>query len=338
VSSVRELLAISHEMKRSRPVFIVGEARSGTSILYRTLQKHSSFRPVETNLVETEIFSHLRRTFQWGPNYPRSLIRFMLNDATTYARFLSSIRIIRVISALAIGLNLVCRDRCDWVWYANLNPLLLRSYFFHARLARGCRRLVEKTPTNTPNIRRLWKTFPEARFLYVYRHPVDVFSSYRRRSTADPDARWAARITPTGFCDAYRTSVERVLTWRGAHPNLEMIRYEDFTRDPAGVFRTVCAFLDEPDEPQAVREPRPDLARWRGDPHLWGEIVPATKDWRDHITAEEANLIQSRLSDIMGRLGYEPYPVTGSPSAAAAAATSSSPGDPGRAGEERSGP
>jgi len=202
---VRRLLAISATMKGSSPVFIVGEARSGTSILYRTLQRHSSFRPLRTNLVETEIFSHLRRTFLFGTTYPESLIRFMLDDEVVYRDFLGSIRVIRVVNALAVGLNLMFRDRSDVVWYANLNHLLLRSYFFHAARARGCRRLVEKTPTNTIHLHRLWRTFPRAQFLYVYRHPVDVFSSYRRRAADDPAAGWAARLTPEDFCKAYRS-------------------------------------------------------------------------------------------------------------------------------------
>jgi hypothetical protein len=304
---VRRLLAISTTMKDSNPVFIVGEARSGTSILYRTLQKHSSFRPLRTNLVETEIFSHLRRTFLFGTIYPESLIRFMLDDEIVYRDFLGSIRVIRLVNALAVGLNLMFRDRSDVVWYANLNHLLLRSYFFHAARARGCRRLVEKTPTNTTHLHRLWRTFPHAQFLYVYRHPVDVFSSYRRRATDDPAAGWAARLTPEDFCKAYRASIERVFRWTRGHGNLRMIRYEDFTRHPAREFERICEFLREPYEPQAVREGRPDFGRWRGDPHLWGEIVPVTKNWRDYIREDEADVIQTALSDVMGRLGYEPY-------------------------------
>jgi ABC-type polar amino acid transport system ATPase subunit len=53
-----KLKKISDEMKNDHPVFIVGEARSGTSVLYRTLQKHSSFRPKEINLVESKILSY----------------------------------------------------------------------------------------------------------------------------------------------------------------------------------------------------------------------------------------------------------------------------------------
>jgi len=305
------LFEISAEARRSSPVFIVGEARSGTSILYRTLQKHSSFRPTQTNLAETNIFVHLRRTFMFGQTYPETLRQFMLGDEGAYQDFLRSIAVLRVVSALWVGPNYLLRDRAAWLWYANLNHLVLRSYFFHATGARGCRRLVEKTPTNTPNLAKLTRTFPRARLLYVHRHPVEVFGSYRRRAKADPNATWA-NITPDGFCETWQASTERVLAWlAGGNENLKLVRYEAFTEDPDAEFERICAFLDEPFEPEAVQERHPDLTRWRGDPLLWGPVVRRqTKTWADHVTAAEADYLQQRLRPVMDALGYEPYPVS----------------------------
>ena len=297
-------------MKRSSPVFIVGEARSGTSILYRTLQKHSSFRPREVNLAETNIFAHLRRTFMFDQTYPETLRQFMLGDRRAYQEFLRSIGVPRVVSALWVGPNYLLRDRAAWLWYANLNHLLLRSYFFHATAARGCRRLVEKTPTNTPNLAKLTRTFPRARLLYVHRHPVDVLGSYRRRAKADPDATWA-NLTPDDFCRTWQASTERVLDWlaRG-NENLRLVRYEAFTQDPDTEFERICAFLDEPFEREAVEERHPDLTRWRGDPLLWGPVVRQTRAWTDNVTAAETEYLQQRLRPVMEALGYEPYPVS----------------------------
>jgi hypothetical protein len=297
-------------MKRSSPVFIVGEARSGTSILYRTLQKHSSFRPKQVNLAETNIFVHLRRTFMFNQTYPQTLRQFMLGDMRAYQDFLRSIAVLRVVSALWVGPNYLLRDRAAWLWYANLNHLLLRSYFFHAAGARGCRRLVEKTPTNSPNIAKLTRAFPRARLLYVHRHPVDVFGSYRRRAQADPNAPWA-NISPPDFCQSWRASTARVLAWQaGGNGNLRLVRYETFTQDPAAEFQRICAFLDEPFDREAVEERRPDLTRWRGDPLLWGPVVRQTKAWAEYVTAAEADYLQRRLRPVMAALGYEPYPVS----------------------------
>jgi hypothetical protein len=174
-------------------------------------------------------------------------------------------------------------------------------------LARGCRRLIEKTPTNTTNLPRLEKSFPEARFLYVYRHPVDVFSSYRRRARDDPQAAWAAELTVEVFTESYAASVERVLGWAAERSSLQMLRYETFTSHPELELKGICDFLGEPFDDEMTMEREPHPGRWRGDPLLWAEIVPFTKDWRSHRRGE-AEAIQAKLAGVMRRLDYAPYP------------------------------
>jgi hypothetical protein len=79
-------------MRAASPVFVVGEARSGSSPLYRTLQKHPSFRPkAPQKLVETRAFDHLRRAFLFTPECPVTLRRCMLDGPCAYAVFLRSI-------------------------------------------------------------------------------------------------------------------------------------------------------------------------------------------------------------------------------------------------------
>jgi hypothetical protein len=308
-SGTRSLLRVSREMKRRSPVFIVGEARSGTSILYRTLQKHSSFRPRKFSLVETQVFSYLHRAVLFGSSPPQPLRRFMLEDAAAYERFLTSTRLVRLASAVTAVPNLLLRHRVNWLWLAGLNHLILRSYFFHATAARGCRRLLEKTPTNTRYLRPLATAFPNAQFLYLHRHPVDVFSSYRRRGQADPAAGWARRLSVEEFCATYEASVGRVRSWaHEGRTNLLMIRYERLTTDPVTQLQSICAFLREPYEDLVVEDPAPDPGRWWGDPLLWGPIVPVTRRYSDLLTPTEVETIQRRLSKIMYELDYQPFP------------------------------
>ncbi len=302
---------ISAVMRHASPVFIVGEARSGTSMLYRTLQKHPAFAPRTPNLVETELFAHLPRTFQFNATYPQPWRRFMLDDAAAWAAFLRTIRVPKVASLALAPATYLLRDRLPWLWRASLGHLVLRSFAFHATQARGCRRLVEKTPTHTRHLAQLTSAFPRCRLLYVHRHPVDVYSSYRRRAGVDPGGGWAD-LEVAEFCRRWESSTLRVLQWLGAgHTNLHRVRYETFTADPADAFREVCAFLGEPFEEAAILESRPDPDRWPVDPHLWGEIVARTKDWRDHIGVGEAAAVQRTLAPTMRRLGYEPYPLDG---------------------------
>lgn len=302
------LRSISASMRRSSPVFIVGEARSGTSILYRTLQKHPAFACRVPSLVETELFAHLPRAFLFSATYPRPWIRFLLDDSGAWREFLASVRLPRLVSAVLAPVSYLLGDRRWALWRPSLGRLLLRSFAYHAMRARGCRRLVEKTPTHTRHLRHLTSAFPRCRLLYVHRHPVDVYSSYRRRAQVDPKAAWAD-LGAEEFCRRWEASTRRVLCWLDeGHDNLLAMRYEDFCTDPASTMRNVCAFLDEPFDPEVVTERWPDATRWPVDPHLWGEIVERTKDWRDHIEPDEADFVQRRLVDTMRRLGYQPYP------------------------------
>ncbi len=304
---MRELLRVSRAMLAADPVFIVGEARSGTSLLYRTLQKHPSFRPHVQNLVETDVFSHLRRTFMFGRTYPDPLFRFMLKDNAAWGAFLRTIRPLRAVSAAWAPVNYVLRDRARWLWYANLHHLVLRAYFFYAWQARGCTRLVEKTPTNTAHLPQLAFTFPHARFLYIHRHPVDAFTSYRRRAAVDPNAGWA-NLTIDRFCQRYEAGAAMALRSRAAgNAPLHLVRYEALTADPEPTFRAICTFLDEPFVGEALEEPSPNPDRWPVDPHLWSAIVPRTKRWQDFLAPGEATELQHRLASTMAVLGYEPH-------------------------------
>jgi hypothetical protein len=303
-----DLWALSRAMARANPVFIIGEARSGTSILYRTLQKHSAFAPKRQSLVETELFAHLPRAFLFSRTYPESWIRFFLEDRQQWDLFLRSIRLPRVATAALAPVNYLRRDRWSWLFHAGLGPAVLRSFVFHATRARGCLRLVEKTPTNVRHLEKLTAAFPCARLLYIHRHPVDVYSSYRRRATVDPAGGWADLDVRT-FAARWSASTAHVLSWLDSgKTNLLAVRYESFVEDPEATFLEVCAFLAEPFEAEAVDESQPDLRRWPVDPQLWGAIVPRTKVWWDHISTEDAAAVQFLTGSIMRRLGYQPYP------------------------------
>jgi hypothetical protein len=302
------LRALSQVMVRAEPVFIVGEARSGTSILYRTLQKHSAFAPEHQSLVETEMFAHLPRVFLFSSTYPEPWIRFCLDDHAEWSRFLRSIRVPRLVTAALAPLNYVRRDSWSWLFYAGLGPRVLRSFAFYATRARGCRRLVEKTPTNVRHLDKLTAAFPHCRLLYIHRHPVDVYSSYRRRAAVDPASRWADMDSGV-FSERWVSSTTRALDWLDAgNRNMLTVRYESFVTDPATTFGDVCTFLAEPFEAHAVEERSANSGRWPVDPHLWGTIVPTTKDWRDYISTDEAANVQQLTRTIMRRLGYVPYP------------------------------
>lgn len=304
------LLEISRQAKHTSPVFIVGEPRSGSSLLFRTLQKHSSFASREENLQESSFVVQAPSAYDFTPEQPRNMRRYMLDDDTCWHAFLESLRPLRPLLRASRGLDRRMGHRTDWAFVVGACQLVVRSYLHHAARARGCRRILEKTPTHLHQVDKLRLSFPAARMLYIYRHPVDAYSSYVRRGQVDPKAAWA-RIGPEAFCATYRENIVRALWEAQRRPDsFLLIRYEGFTADIRTELERVCAFLDEPFEPQLVSQEGDEPVRWapwERSSQLYEPVTTRTKDWRDYLTGLQAEQVQWQLAPVMRRLGYDVY-------------------------------
>ena len=142
---------------------------------------------------------------------------------------------------------------------------LLWDRVLHRELARSGKRIVvEKTPSNVFVADRLRTAWPDARFLYLIRHPLSIARSWHE---ADPQQRPMARAVP--YTLNFMEHVERA---RSAHQGLT-VRYEDLTADPQRETRRICEFLGLPWEAGMV-----DYGR-----HDHGEFVAGIGDWRAKI-------------------------------------------------------
>lgn len=74
----------------------------------------------------------------------------------------------------------------------------IRKRFLDYQRRHGGRRIVEKNPTNTPRILYVHKIFPEAKFIYLVRHPLAVVSSAEIKWQGDvPLQRIRKRVNET---------------------------------------------------------------------------------------------------------------------------------------------
>lgn len=197
-------------------------------------------------------------------------------------------------------------------WHLGANHRVVRGFFHYAQIARGCDRIVEKTPLGYRNIKEIKWTFPEAKLVYIYRHPVDVFSSYRKRMQfelkKDKYALDWLDISPTLFCIRYRTSIELAQRESNCQRQpMHLVKYEIFTSDPIKESQRIFAFLNESLEDEKIIEDKRHSSRWTPDPLLFGPIVPQTKDWSDYMTLAEARYIEAELRGTMQDLGYTSF-------------------------------
>ncbi|CAL9557535.1 hypothetical protein SUDANB58_04573 [Streptomyces sp. enrichment culture] len=142
---------------------------------------------------------------------------------------------------------------------------LLWDRVLHRELVRsGKDVIVEKTPGNAFVHQRLRDCWPDARFVFLLRHPESVARSWHE---SDP----VKRPYPVAVTEALRY-MEAVEAARAADSGGHTVRYEDITAAPEEQMRRLCAFLGV--------EYEPAMLEYGGG---GGRLVRGLGDWRETI-------------------------------------------------------
>lgn len=143
---------------------------------------------------------------------------------------------------------------------------LLWDRVLHRELTRsGKEFIVEKTPGNVFCHERIRDSWPDARFVFLLRHPESIARSWHE---SDPVKRpYEKAVEDT------RRHVEAVDKARATVDDGCTVRYEDITADPEKEMRRLCDFLDLAYEPEMIEYGR------KGDT----ELRRGLGDWRDNI-------------------------------------------------------
>jgi len=103
----------------------------------------------------------------------------------------------------------------------------------------GKKTLVNKTPSDAFIWKRILECWPDARFVFLLRHPMSIVRSRQAAHPQEPLERHVARTS---------TFMNAVEAARSALPGLT-VRYEQLTVDPTAVTQEICAFLGVEWEP-----------------------------------------------------------------------------------------
>lgn len=142
---------------------------------------------------------------------------------------------------------------------------MLWDRILHWELSRsGKQRIVVKTPNDVFNVDRILECWPDARLIFLLRHPAAIA---RSRASLRPgqvdEQRNAERIRL--YCDALEAA-------RRAHPG-HTVRYEELTSDPAAATQALCDFLGVPWELEML-----DYGRFDH-----GSFGAGLGDWKEKI-------------------------------------------------------
>ena len=304
------------------PVFIVGAPRSGTSLLYRILQQHSQFKlqnnsnQANVNLVESNIFSK-----PYSLNEPNKL-DYMLENRAIYEQFLNTVQGISQYQEKIFAKNIFGKlyrknqfaQLRTITWKLTQSHDLIAAFFFYAQQARGVDRILEKTPAAIYHLPEINATFPCAKKLFIHRHPIDVFTSYRRRlkksldlNLKSSELRWL-EISPERFCNDYESSLNLAIQASSKdEADFSLIAYTDLVERSQDTIEALCHFLEISFESQCLVKDERTTQSWEIDPYLYGGIQKTTKDWQSFIEPAEAVWIENRLQSVMQSLYYSRY-------------------------------
>lgn len=322
------LWEISNIMKQKSPVLIVGAPRSGSSVLYNRLQQHSTFKLSKSGveISESNIFVAPYRAYQLYNSdiVKRQSLAYMMGDEAYYQQFLDSTNFVqkhhkRILAGVKFGqrvakkINIPTNISRTLSWRILLNDYLVQSFFYYAKQARGVKRLLEKTPSHIYHLPEIKTTFPYVKLLFIYRHPIDVFSSLKKRLQVEemqPNNKkpldWL-RVSPETFCDNYASYMQIAQREQISNPSgFMMFKYEDFTSNTQAIFHCICKFVGEPYEEELIIEQK-EQKPWLSDPNVFKGITESTKKWKDFVSETDAQLIEDQLYNIMCQLDYPRY-------------------------------
>jgi len=204
---------VSAEQPDPSSLFVVGMWRSGTSLFYALLNQHPQIELMyEGDLpLLWPLFLGQGAKTDWPERWE------FWNSAPT-RHDLDLRRLPRNVSSL--------REACEVAWKQ------------HAGLAiGGC-----KSPNYFDILPSLATRFPNARFIVIWRNPIDVIRSIVRASKGDSFFARRGMILRT-LCGSYelKTGVD---TLRAMRVPVHEVQYEILANDPAEVMAGVCRFLN----------------------------------------------------------------------------------------------
>jgi hypothetical protein len=275
------------------PIFVVGVARSGTTLLSAMLAAHSRLDCGP----ESRFFARFR-------HLDARQRRATLAQASWPGPAVDFIDSLRNRGHPVVGLfGLELADVREYLAARppSLAAMLESLTVLHARRA-GKMRWVEKTPRHllmTELLRRLW---PDARIVRIVRDPRDVALSLAGLPFAKESV--VGNLVRVDQDD--RASRDRV----ASDPLAMTLRYEDLVTEPERELRRICDFIGEAYEP-AMLDQRGAAAAVAADHEWWKAAVSgplhteSVGRWRREMSADAQRFAGLHLSGFLREHGYE---------------------------------
>lgn len=275
-----------------QPIFVVGAARSGTTLLQSMIDAH----PDVALVGELHFFDQIMRL---SASIEEPF------DAAAIDRLGDGIRRCHAIQfvpdiAPALDLALEKLAATPAPSFRQLFPCLLAAF----RERAGTPRIGEKTPSNIRYLRELVELFPDARIVHILRDPRDSISSRIRYPFSSSSVIFNTLLWKIEMIYALDFAVD---TAASAGRYLE-VRYEDLVANPAAVMGNVSRFMGVPFAPEMLAGHERADRLLKDEPWKLGIGQPVNSRsvgvWRERLTPAQVGLLELVAGDYLRRIGY----------------------------------
>ncbi len=292
-----------------RLIFVVGNSRSGTTMMGRILGGH---RDVFT-FNELHFFEQL-----WNPTHePEPIDRKAACGLA--ARLLTIQRDGYYTQKDPSQYHKEAAQIIDGIDGPLDPPAVFSAFVDHECALHNKSIACDQTPRNLYYLQELLELLPEARFVVMVRDPRDVLLSQknrwkRRRLGAKGTPWWNALRTWAGY-----HPITISMLWRSGvaagdrfadHERVFVLRFEDLLNDPEAQLKRVCEVVGLEYDPSTLDVPRVGSSHQQDRPTERGLDAKAAGRWRDGgLTPAELALCQKLTGQHMARHGYTLEPI-----------------------------
>lgn len=272
------------------PVFIVGFARSGTTLCQRLVAERFKLR----TLPETHFFERLGKYYPVDSRLSPDKARALLTELKPYLD-MDPARHETVLSQSEVPVRALFLS-------------LVEEQIGNARdTAAG--RWLEKTPMHVLSMPVIGGLFPQAKFIVMMRNPLTAFAS--RRELSEPGKGWGEEWKPIEFfCREWRLMLDKVHAFEVDHADRVLrVRLEDLSEDTESEIERIGKFIGK--TPTATSATKPLSTRiiqpfetWKTPALQPVDQAMALRTGRSGLDDYETWRVQQLLGDAMSALGY----------------------------------
>ncbi|MFT7588985.1 MAG: hypothetical protein ACI959_001199 [Limisphaerales bacterium] len=305
---------IASDTSKERIYFIVGNSRSGTTMMMRIINNHPKLHA----LSELHFFEQL-----WSPSDKDKPISKA--EATDLADRLLHVSREGYLTKIVAGKY---HREAEEVISSNLNEpiygqdVFREVAFFETNLA-GKSIPCEKTPQNVFYIKEILELYPQARILNMVRDPRGVLLSqkrkWKRRKMGAHFITWkeATRLRinyhPITISRLWNSSIGASLKFEN-HPQVHTVHFEDIIDDAESTIKKICTFFNVEFHKNMLEVPHLGSSNEVDDPTKTGIKKDRAGNWRkDGLNPSEIKICQSMAGKYMIPMNYELVDVSPNP-------------------------